>query len=319
MDTNSVKNMRSRLNALVPKYAKGGAVGKIKRLIAQHHSAIEMEDADTATRVGRMLDAEKPGLSRESLKMLNEGKNSEDYGRNVKLATFNKGGGVRRILHRKDGSVVNRGDKIKSLRGVEYELVDYQDKPAPSSGRVYVKRPGTDVLRGHEESYYPSVFDLELREAEAPKLVKKAKGGAIKSVADRLEQLRQRVKTMPAGPERDAVVDEYSGARRDLGQRTTDPRKKFNKGGGAKAAVKGLTALISKFEGKSMMDFKRMSDDELKTAITQTETHPEFPYGELGPDGVPKTATPMGRQLLNRYQELIGEAEARGWVPIDDQ
>lgn len=91
-----------KLRKLQRKFAKGGPVealtGQLRKLIGQHHAAIEMQDTDAAARIGRKLDQLKPGMSKQSLELLNSGKTSEDYGRNIKLSTFAKGGGVKKAM-----------------------------------------------------------------------------------------------------------------------------------------------------------------------------------------------------------------------------
>ena len=65
-----------------------------------------------------------------------------------------------KLLH-PDGRVVREGDEVTDFRGNTWRIVSWEFRPAPSSGRVYVVKPGGG---GFEREFYPSVFDLRWEE-----------------------------------------------------------------------------------------------------------------------------------------------------------
>ena len=59
------------------------------------------------------------------------------------------------------GEEVLPGTKIKSFRGETMEFTGFRiPKNDASTGRIIVKRPGFST----EQEYYPSVFDVQIRE-----------------------------------------------------------------------------------------------------------------------------------------------------------
>lgn len=163
--------------------AASAAAGALLPFLAQDESESDVQVADTSGIEITDEDREVvfPGWSDEEIRA---------YKISEKPA-YAKGGGVRRLFRSDTGQHVKVGDKVrfKSNRAddpeTDVEIRHVRDPGPHSSGKVTARWPD-----GHEREYYSGVFGLELRDGPDLKLIKKAKGGAVKA---RLAKLRRSI------------------------------------------------------------------------------------------------------------------------------
>ena len=64
------------------------------------------------------------------------------------------------ILVHDDGREIKRGDTVPDFRGAMHTVVDWFERPFPSTGRVVLRDEG-----GWEHPYYPGVINARIEEA----------------------------------------------------------------------------------------------------------------------------------------------------------
>lgn len=287
----------NKLKALKRKFAKGGPVqamtSQMRKLIGQHHAAIEMEDHDQATRIGRQLDTLKPGMSKKSLEMLNSGKTSEDFGRKIKLSTFAEGG------------------KVGAIAGLRRMMSKYGEPKGAGNGGGR-KGGVNDVKQPRRMPLYTDMYGQSYTSPDELRL------GIENAISEESDEPRwEDAKRMAAALKNEAAVHALNQYEQAFNNAAVDDLAPFQQALAA-ALESGLPAPVQKGKGgaikESLSKLRKaaeMSDQELDSAISELhghggEMHPGVPGG-IDRRGNVYDPSPDPQSPRRRYQDLLDE------------